>query len=163
VSSHLVCDQAEQMQRIGMLPMPRQNLPIDRLRLGQPTGLLIGDAQLNRLLERNLRHRRMILASLPRTAASAAAIIPLPMALEVGIVGLPLVGKTTIFNALTAAGAEATAYSKASTKPNVGVAKVPEERLKTINQFIATKKIGPATIQIVDVAGIARGAATGEG
>jgi ribosome-binding ATPase YchF (GTP1/OBG family) len=47
------------------------------------------------------------------------------MALEVGIVGLPLVGKTTIFNALTAAGAEATAYSKASTKPNVGVARVP--------------------------------------
>src|SRR5439155_16419235 len=84
------------------------------------------------------------------------------MALEVGIVGLPLVGKTTIFNALTAAGAEATAYSKASTKPNVGVAKVPDERLKTITQFIVTKKIVPATIQIVDAAGIARGASTGE-
>ena len=79
------------------------------------------------------------------------------MALEVGIVGLPLVGKTTIFNALTAAGAEATAYSKASTKPNVGIAKVPDERLKTINQFITTKKIVPATIQVVDVAGISAG------
>src|SRR5213075_1693413 len=85
------------------------------------------------------------------------------MALEVGIVGLPLVGKTTIFNALTAAGAEATAYSKASTKPNVGIAKVPDGRLKTINQFIETKKIVPATIQVVDVAGIARGASTGQG
>ena len=85
------------------------------------------------------------------------------MALEIGIVGLPLVGKTTIFNALTAAGAEATAYSKASTKPNVGIARVPDERLKTINQFITTKKIVPATIQVVDVAGIARGASTGQG
>src|SRR5438552_4334761 len=85
------------------------------------------------------------------------------MALEVGIVGLPLVGKTTIFNALTAAGAEATAYTKASTKPNVGVAKVPDGRLKIINQFITTKKILPATIQVVDVAGIARGASTGQG
>src|SRR2546423_7696414 len=85
------------------------------------------------------------------------------MALEIGIVGLPLVGKTTIFNALTAAGAEATAYSKASTKPNVGIAKVPDERLKTINQFITTKKIVPATIQVVDVAGIARGASEGQG
>lgn len=85
------------------------------------------------------------------------------MALQVGIVGLPLVGKTTIFNALTAAGAEATAYSKASTKPNIGVAKVPDERLKTINQFIATDRIVPATIQVVDVAGLAKGASTGQG
>src|SRR5437762_11933434 len=85
------------------------------------------------------------------------------MPLQIGIVGLPLVGKTTIFNALTAAGAEATAYSKASTKPNVGIAKVPDERLKIINQYITTKKILPATIQIVDVAGIGRGGAGGEG
>src|SRR5207248_10391856 len=76
---------------------------------------------------------------------------------------LPLVGKTTIFNALTAAGAEATAYSKASTKPNVGIARVPDGRLRIINQHIETKKIVPATIQVVDVAGIARGASTGQG
>jgi len=85
------------------------------------------------------------------------------MALQVGIVGLPLVGKTTIFNALTAAGAEATNYAKAQTKPNIGVAKVPDQRLHTINQFIQTKKIVPATIQIVDVAGLARGASAGHG
>ncbi|HEV8292034.1 MAG TPA: redox-regulated ATPase YchF [Tepidisphaeraceae bacterium] len=85
------------------------------------------------------------------------------MALQVGIVGLPLVGKTTIFNALTAAGAEATAYSKATTKPNVGIARVPDERLKIINQFIETERILPATIQVVDVAGLARGASTGQG
>ena len=85
------------------------------------------------------------------------------MALQVGIVGLPLVGKTTIFNALTAAGAEAAAYSKASTKPNIGIAKVPDERLKTINQFIETDKIVPAAIQVVDVAGLAKGASAGQG
>jgi len=85
------------------------------------------------------------------------------MALQVGIVGLPLVGKTTIFNALTAVGAEATAYSKATTKPNVGIARVPDERLKIINQFIETERILPATIQVVDVAGLARGASTGQG
>jgi len=85
------------------------------------------------------------------------------MALQVGIVGLPLVGKTTIFNALTAAGAEATAYSKATTKPNVGIARVPDERLKIINQYIQTERILPATIQVVDVAGLARGASTGQG
>src|SRR6266581_1611011 len=85
------------------------------------------------------------------------------MALQVGIVGLPLVGKTTLFNALTAAGAEATAYSKATTKPNVGIARVPDERLKIINQYIETERILPATIQVVDVAGLARGASTGQG
>src|SRR5437667_12353335 len=85
------------------------------------------------------------------------------MPLQIGIVGLPLVGKTTSFNALTAAGAQASAYTKASTKPNVGVAKIPDERLKIINQFIETEKIVPATIQVVDVAGLARGASTGEG
>jgi GTP-binding protein YchF len=85
------------------------------------------------------------------------------MALQVGIVGLPLVGKTTIFNALTAAGAEATSYSKATTKPNVGIARVPDERLKILNSFMETERILPATIQVVDVAGLARGASTGQG
>jgi GTP-binding protein YchF len=85
------------------------------------------------------------------------------MALQVGIVGLPLVGKTTLFNALTAAGAEASAYSKAASKPNIGIAKVPDPRLKQINQLIATEKIVPATIQVVDVAGLVRGASEGQG
>ncbi len=85
------------------------------------------------------------------------------MALQVGIVGLPLVGKTTIFNALTAAGAEATAYSKAQSKPNIGVAKIPDRRLNIINQFIETQKLVPATISVVDVAGLVRGASSGQG
>jgi GTP-binding protein YchF len=85
------------------------------------------------------------------------------MALEVGIVGLPNVGKSTIFNALTAAGALAANYPFATIEPNVGVVPVPDGRLSTINKYIETQKIIPAAIRIVDIAGIVRGASTGEG
>ena len=85
------------------------------------------------------------------------------MALEVGIVGLPNVGKSTIFNALTAAGALAANYPFATIEPNVGVVAVPDERLAIINQYIKTEKVIPAAVRIVDIAGIVRGASTGEG
>lgn len=85
------------------------------------------------------------------------------MPLQLGIIGLPQVGKSTIFNALTAAGAETHAYTRADSKPNIGIAKVPDPRLKLINQFIKTEKIVPAAIQVVDVAGLVRGASEGEG
>jgi len=84
------------------------------------------------------------------------------MPLEVGIVGLPQVGKTTLFNALTAGGADTAGFGRAD-KPNIGTARVPDPRLKSINQFIATDRIVPATIQVVDVAGLVRGASTGQG
>ena len=85
------------------------------------------------------------------------------MALEVGIVGLPNVGKSTLFNALTAAGALAANYPFATIEPNVGIVAVPDERLATINKFQETEKILPAQLRIVDIAGIVRGASTGEG
>jgi hypothetical protein len=85
------------------------------------------------------------------------------MALEVGIVGLPNVGKSTIFNALTAAGALAANYPFATIEPNVGVVPVPDERLSVINQYVQTEKIIPAALRVVDIAGIVRGASTGEG
>lgn len=85
------------------------------------------------------------------------------MALEVGIVGLPNVGKSTIFNALTAAGALAANYPFATIEPNVGVVPVPDERLGVINQYQKTEKVIPAQLRVVDIAGIVRGASTGEG
>jgi hypothetical protein len=85
------------------------------------------------------------------------------MALEVGIVGLPNVGKSTIFNALTAAGALAANYPFATIEPNVGVVPVPDDRLGVINQYQKTEKIIPAQLRVVDIAGIVRGASTGEG
>src|ERR1700704_2725993 len=85
------------------------------------------------------------------------------MALEVGIVGLPNVGKSTLFNALTAAGALAANYPFATIDPNVGVVSVPDARLDVINSFIKTEKIIPAQVRVVDIAGIVRGASTGEG
>src|SRR5207302_2626106 len=77
--------------------------------------------------------------------------------------GLPNVGKSTIFNALTAAGALAANYPFATIEPNIGVVSVPDERLRVINQFIETERIIPAQVRVVDIAGIVRGASTGEG
>jgi ribosome-binding ATPase len=85
------------------------------------------------------------------------------MALEVGIVGLPNVGKSTLFNALTNAGALAANYPFATIEPNVGIVAVPDERLKIINDHQKTEKIIPAALRVVDIAGLVRGASKGEG
>ena len=85
------------------------------------------------------------------------------MGLSTGIVGLPNVGKSTIFNALTAAGALAANYPFATIEPNNGIVAVPDARLKEIEQFIKTEKIVPAYVEVKDIAGLVAGASKGEG
>jgi len=83
--------------------------------------------------------------------------------MEAGIVGLPNVGKSTLFNALTKAGALAANYPFATIEPNVGVVPIPDERMKVITQYIPPQKIVPAALRLVDIAGIVKGASVGEG
>src|SRR5580765_1631514 len=75
------------------------------------------------------------------------------MALEVGIVGLPNSGKTTLFNALTHAGADITAYASVTDKPNVGMATIADERLGALAELVHARKVTPAAVRVVDVPG----------
>ena len=83
--------------------------------------------------------------------------------MECGIVGLPNVGKSTLFNALTAAGIEAANYPFCTIEPNVGVVSIPDHRLDVIQGFIKTQKVIPAAMRLVDIAGIVKGASEGAG
>lgn len=83
--------------------------------------------------------------------------------LEVGIVGLPNVGKSTLFNAITKAGAEAANYPFCTIEPNVGVVAVPDPRLDVLTKLYSSKKTTPASVRFVDIAGLVKGASKGEG
>ncbi len=83
--------------------------------------------------------------------------------MKLGIVGLPNVGKSTLFNSLTKAGAESQNYPFCTIDPNIGMVPVPDGRLKLLSDFYNSKKITPAVVEFVDIAGLVKGASKGEG
>ncbi|MEG0692327.1 MAG: GTPase, partial [Oscillospiraceae bacterium] len=83
--------------------------------------------------------------------------------MKLGMVGLPNVGKSTLFNAITNAGAESANYPFCTIEPNVGVVSVPDERLDKLSAIYDPKKFSPAILEFVDIAGLVKGASKGEG
>jgi len=85
------------------------------------------------------------------------------MALRCGIVGLPNVGKSTIFNALTASSVPAENYPFCTIDPHVGIVELPDPRLEKLTAIFKPEKVTPATVEFIDIAGLVRGASKGEG
>ncbi|MEM6733952.1 MAG: GTPase, partial [Myxococcota bacterium] len=83
--------------------------------------------------------------------------------MNIGIVGLPNVGKSTLFNALSKAGAESANFPFCTIEPNVGVVPVPDERLQLLGSLYASESVIPAALEFVDIAGLVKGASKGEG
>src|SRR5690606_28533933 len=86
-----------------------------------------------------------------------------PMSLRCGIVGLPNVGKSTLFNALTKAGIAAENYPFCTIEPNVGIVEVPDPRLAALSEIVKPQRTVPAAMEFVDIAGLVEGASKGEG
>mmetsp|Transcript_29266 Transcript_29266/g.48366 ORF Transcript_29266/g.48366 Transcript_29266/m.48366 type:complete len:408 (+) Transcript_29266:75-1298(+) len=104
------------------------------------------------------------LGSSRMVASRSYSSTPMTMKLQTAIVGLPNVGKSTLFNALTESqGAEAANYPFCTIEPNVGIVEVPDPKLKVLEKINESVKVVPATLEFVDVAGLVKGASTGEG
>ncbi len=89
--------------------------------------------------------------------------VPKGEKMKLGIVGLPNVGKSTLFNSLTKAGAESANYPFCTIDPNIGIVAVPDERIRLLGEMYHSKKVTPAVIEFVDIAGLVKGASKGEG
>lgn len=140
----------------------------DRGHRGEQAQPLPGASMATASDARSRYHRRPGRSIGPVTPNGRPATEPTPRSpsectMEAGIVGLPNVGKSTLFNALTAAGIASENYPFCTIEPNVGVVAVPDERLKTINRFIETQKVIPAALRLVDIAGLVKGASEGQG
>ena len=83
--------------------------------------------------------------------------------MKCGIVGLPNVGKSTLFNAITKAGIDAENYPFCTIEPNVGIVEVPDQRISKLENIVSPEKTQPATVELVDIAGLVAGASKGEG
>ena len=83
--------------------------------------------------------------------------------MKCGIIGLPNVGKSTLFNAITKAGIDAENYPFCTIEPNIGIVEVPDQRIKALQNIVSPEKIQPATVEFVDIAGLVAGASKGEG
>src|SRR3954469_6878420 len=99
----------------------------------------------------------------PRRTAHRAIAPPILSMLKLGIVGLPNVGKSTLFNALTSAGVLAANYPFATKDPNVGRVSVPDPRLDVLAKIVDPERTVPAAVEFVDIAGLVKGASQGEG
>ena len=83
--------------------------------------------------------------------------------MKLGVIGLPNVGKSTLFNAITQAGAQAANYPFCTIEPNTGVVPVPDERLEVLKEMFNPKKFSPAMLEFTDIAGLVKGASKGAG
>ena len=110
-----------------------------------------------------MHHYNYLLVWPPRAAVSGKTEGALENKMKLGVVGLPNVGKSTLFNAITNAGAQAENYPFCTIEPNTGVVMVPDSRLNVLAEMYHPKKVTPTTIEFVDIAGLVKGASRGEG